>query len=148
MNVGVTPSRDPIGFEGGDVNLYGYVQANPVNLTDPEGKTGTLPVIIVGGVTIGTAWLYHTNESFRTWADYVIGIILPDIGINSVGGVVMDKDRFTTIVLISVDRYNLEVISNGCDSTIDKAWAQQHPFEAWATLQFAINENACCKLRR
>ena len=30
-------SRDPISFVGGDVNLYGYVQNNPINLTDPTG---------------------------------------------------------------------------------------------------------------
>ncbi|MDA8416700.1 MAG: hypothetical protein M0Z78_06490 [Betaproteobacteria bacterium] len=30
-------SRDPSGFAGGDVNLYGYVQNNPVNHKDPSG---------------------------------------------------------------------------------------------------------------
>jgi RHS repeat-associated protein len=30
-------SKDPISFAGGDVNLYGYVQNNPVNYTDPTG---------------------------------------------------------------------------------------------------------------
>ncbi len=30
-------SEDPIGFNGGDVNLYRYVQNNPVNLVDPKG---------------------------------------------------------------------------------------------------------------
>ena len=29
--------KDPIGFEGGDTNLYGYVVADPVNWVDPEG---------------------------------------------------------------------------------------------------------------
>lgn len=30
-------SEDPIGFEGGDMNLYSYVLDNPLNGTDPEG---------------------------------------------------------------------------------------------------------------
>jgi RHS repeat-associated protein len=30
-------SKDPIGFAGGDTNLYGYVFADPVNGTDPSG---------------------------------------------------------------------------------------------------------------
>ncbi len=30
-------SKDPIGFEGGDTNLYGYVVNDPVNWTDPAG---------------------------------------------------------------------------------------------------------------
>ena len=31
-------TRDPIGFDGGDVNLYVYVGNNPVNRKDPSGK--------------------------------------------------------------------------------------------------------------
>lgn len=30
-------SKDPIGFAGGDVNLYGYVQNDPVDFSDPWG---------------------------------------------------------------------------------------------------------------
>jgi len=30
-------SKDPIGFNGGDVNLYRYVGSNPINNTDPTG---------------------------------------------------------------------------------------------------------------
>ena len=30
-------AKDPIGFGGGDSNLYGYVGGNPVNATDPRG---------------------------------------------------------------------------------------------------------------
>ena len=30
-------AKDPIRFNGGDVNLYGYVLGDPVNFVDPEG---------------------------------------------------------------------------------------------------------------
>jgi RHS repeat-associated protein len=35
--VGRFISKDPIGFAGGDLNLYNYVGANPVNWVDPLG---------------------------------------------------------------------------------------------------------------
>jgi RHS repeat-associated protein len=35
--IGRFVSEDPIGFDGGDVNLYGYVSNNPQNFTDPSG---------------------------------------------------------------------------------------------------------------
>ena len=36
-------AKDPILFNGGDTNLYGYVLQDPVNLIDPEGlKTGII----------------------------------------------------------------------------------------------------------
>jgi RHS repeat-associated protein len=37
-NLGRFISEDPIGFAGGDVNLYGYVWNNPLKWTDPTGK--------------------------------------------------------------------------------------------------------------
>ena len=36
-NQGRWSSRDPIGFEGGDWNLYRYVKSNPVVRLDPSG---------------------------------------------------------------------------------------------------------------
>ncbi len=34
-------SEDPIGFDGGDINLYAYVANDPLNLLDPLGLTVT-----------------------------------------------------------------------------------------------------------
>lgn len=36
-NLGRFISEDPIGFGGGDINLYGYVKNRPINRTDPLG---------------------------------------------------------------------------------------------------------------
>lgn len=36
--VGRFISEDPIGFGGGDVNLYAYVKNNPINYIDPNGR--------------------------------------------------------------------------------------------------------------
>ncbi|MBU1388574.1 MAG: RHS repeat-associated core domain-containing protein, partial [Proteobacteria bacterium] len=33
-------AKDPIGFSGGDTDLYGYVLNDPVNFVDPEGLIG------------------------------------------------------------------------------------------------------------
>ncbi|NEV65363.1 RHS repeat-associated core domain-containing protein, partial [Thiorhodococcus minor] len=41
--------KDPIGFEGEDFNLYGYVLADPVNVIDPQGT-------VVLGVTCLMSW--------------------------------------------------------------------------------------------
>ena len=37
-------AKDPIGFDGGDSNLYGYVLGDPVNLVDPSGLSGKKPL--------------------------------------------------------------------------------------------------------
>ena len=36
-------SKDPIRFEGGDSNLYGYVLQDPVNFNDPSGHLQAIP---------------------------------------------------------------------------------------------------------
>ncbi len=37
--IGRWTTKDPIRFDGGDSNLFGYMLADPVNGTDPSGKT-------------------------------------------------------------------------------------------------------------
>ncbi|MCP4986322.1 MAG: hypothetical protein GY928_09765, partial [Colwellia sp.] len=52
---------DPIGFRGGDVNFYVYVQNNPVNFIDPEGEfawfTAAIGVFVGAAISAGQAWL-------------------------------------------------------------------------------------------
>ena len=55
-------SEDPIGFAGGDVNLYAYVQNNPVLLVDPSGESGFIGGAI--GVVAGGVGGYITSGSF------------------------------------------------------------------------------------
>ncbi|MBY0416401.1 MAG: RHS repeat-associated core domain-containing protein [Bdellovibrionales bacterium] len=54
-------SKDPIGFEGGDTNLYGYVLQDPINSIDPQGKNGqTIGLIAV--VVCGTVLYFESRE--------------------------------------------------------------------------------------
>ena len=58
-NLGRFISEDPIGFRGGDINLYGYVINNPVTYKDPSGLDIT---VIENGSTSGNP-LGHTALS-------------------------------------------------------------------------------------
>jgi RHS repeat-associated protein len=68
-NLGRFISEDPIGFLGGDVNLYGYVRNNPLNFKDPKGTI--VAGLIVGGVIIAEAgfhW-YLMTKAFEEFPD-------------------------------------------------------------------------------
>ena len=43
---------DPLGFDAGDLNLYGYVGNNPISFVDPLGLDGTVNIYKVPGHTI------------------------------------------------------------------------------------------------
>jgi len=49
--VGRWTSKDPILFDGGDSNLYGYVLSDPVNGVDPEGRQ-----LGEAALKLGTLW--------------------------------------------------------------------------------------------
>jgi RHS repeat-associated protein len=57
--IGRWTARDPIGFAGGDTNLYGYVASDPVNFVDPTGKILAQVAQAVGlGVTVLALFIY------------------------------------------------------------------------------------------
>ena len=76
-------AKDPIGFNGGDTNLYGYVLGDPVNFVDPSGllvplvivpyipliiKTFTVGGNVAGLVNYGTTTYYNYQlaEAYRS----------------------------------------------------------------------------------
>ena len=46
-------NKDPIRFNGGDSNLYGYTFSDPVNLIDPDGNWGRFLAGFAGGFING-----------------------------------------------------------------------------------------------
>jgi len=61
--VGRWTAKDPTGFAGGDMDLYGYVLNNPVNFVDPNGEFINLGAAGVGAA-IGAA-VGATNALFN-----------------------------------------------------------------------------------
>jgi|GEM_PF-1975136 len=63
-------SRDPIGFAGGDTNLYGYCANDPVNWVDVSGHIPIWFGIIVVGVAASVAWdAYSAYRQERAFSD-------------------------------------------------------------------------------
>jgi RHS repeat-associated protein len=82
-------SEDPLGFGGGDANLYGYVFNDPVNLVDPFGETGG--VLVLGppiGAGIGTDVIVGTGAGIATAGGIIIvvGEAAPGVGLAGTAG--------------------------------------------------------------
>lgn len=66
-------AKDPILFEGGDANLYGYVLNNPVNITDIRGllvgpivsPIAPVAMAFMVGYRIGTVINYYAEDSIQ-----------------------------------------------------------------------------------
>ncbi len=53
-------AKDPIGFDGGDTNLYGYVLGDPVDFVDPSGESFQVIVAITVGGGGLISYVYKT----------------------------------------------------------------------------------------
>ncbi|MDG0816435.1 RHS repeat domain-containing protein [Bdellovibrio svalbardensis] len=78
--VGRWTNKDPIGFNGGQGNLYVYSENDPVNLIDPSGKFWT---VAIGAVIGGISGYYTTGGSASGIAIGVISGALSGTGIGS-----------------------------------------------------------------
>lgn len=56
-------SKDPILFNGGDTNLYGYAMNDPVNLVDSNGRCA---LCIIGIVIVAPAAVQGVAAAFTT----------------------------------------------------------------------------------
>ena len=72
---------DPIGFAGGDANLFRYCGGDPVNWTDPYGEDAEVGVQ-GGNVTIGTSINFRGNASSigGSWAAWASGRLTGTFG--------------------------------------------------------------------
>ena len=52
--IGRFTSEDPIGFAGGDINLYGYVWNDPQNWVDPSGLNSEIWDVLLSGTAGGS----------------------------------------------------------------------------------------------
>jgi RHS repeat-associated protein len=69
--VGRWTAKDPIGFNGGDTDLYGYVVNNPVGVVDPEGLwTISVGVFINGALGIGGGGGMELNFGYSNSAGF------------------------------------------------------------------------------
>jgi RHS repeat-associated protein len=76
-------SEDPIGFKGGDANLYAYAQNSPTNFTDPTGNSNSAIHIVetyLGGRDAGLGMGDALNLAVQS--------ALVDIGTQGLGAAV------------------------------------------------------------
>ncbi len=81
-------ARDPIGFAGGDTNLYGYVANDPVNFVDPTGEIAWIVGAIVGA---GADLAWQMIVEGKSWSCVDGGQVAAAAAMGAVGGGLLDK---------------------------------------------------------
>ncbi|PAT39140.1 RHS repeat domain-containing protein [Vandammella animalimorsus] len=81
-------AKDPILFNGGDTNLYGYVLQDPVNLKDPNGLIA--PAIAIGIRVAGGAAF---SSAIRSMARQALGPVVGGVAACVLAGVCTFQDK-------------------------------------------------------
>lgn len=83
----------------------------------------------------------ESRQKYGKWCALLDGIIgatwaaVPDrAGVLAVGTGVLDPNVPKAVVLIEINKYNLEMAEQGKDG-IDRVWAGEHPMEAYRELK-------------
>ena len=69
--IGRWMTKDPILFNGGDTNVYGYVLQDPVNYWDPNGHSAwrLVPIILAGGYAVQQLIKFAWDKIFPNQED-------------------------------------------------------------------------------
>lgn len=87
-------SEDPLGFDAGDINLYQYAAANPINHNDPSGKIlpaiaagcAAAPVLCAGAVSAVSSAVFGSGVRYFSGDSVTAGTVATDAAIGAVGG--------------------------------------------------------------
>ena len=109
-------AKDPIGFEGGNTNLYGYVLGDPVNFVDPTGEAftiiggaiaGSIGGFVVGIIAVhetgATEWSVISTVAINTVTGGAIGAIAGAGNIGILAGVGMEVTGVGLSIVVSAD---------------------------------------------
>src|SRR5262249_16776242 len=91
-------SEDPVGFRGGDVNLYSYALGNPIQLVDPQGIDVTVAYYPSLATHVGIA--VNDNRSVGFYPATGFSALLSPFGISVPGAVKQDRGNPAKIVKI------------------------------------------------